>query len=54
MFDGAVVSVPTGKMVVANEMEGELVTAGLKAGAKWTDIDYRNRWFQWTSYFSRW
>lgn len=44
MFDGAVVSVvpPTGKMVVANEMEGELVTAGLKAGAKWTDIDYRN------------
>jgi putative methanogenesis marker protein 14 len=44
MFDGAVVSVvpPTGKVVVANEMEGELVTAGIKAGAKWTDIDYRN------------
>ncbi|MDD1775306.1 MAG: methanogenesis marker 14 protein, partial [Methanobacterium sp.] len=44
MFDGAVVSVvpPTGKVVVANEMEGELVTAGLKAGAKWTDVDYRN------------
>ena len=44
MFDGAVVSVipPTGRAVVANEMEGELVTAGIKAGAKWTDIDYRN------------
>jgi putative methanogenesis marker protein 14 len=44
MFDGAVVSVvpPTGKVVVANEMEGELVTAGIKAGAKWTNIDYRN------------
>ncbi len=44
MFDGAVVSVvpPTGKVVVANEMEGELVTAGIKAGAKWTNVDYRN------------
>lgn len=44
IFDGAVVSVlpPTGKVVVANEMEGELVTAGIKAGAKWTDVDYRN------------
>lgn len=44
MFDGAVVSVvpPTGRSVVANEMEGELVTGGLKAGAKWTDIDFRN------------
>jgi putative methanogenesis marker protein 14 len=44
MFDGAVVSVipPTGRAVVANEMEGELVTAGIKAGAKWTEIDYRN------------
>ena len=44
MFDGAVVSVipPTGRAVVANEMEGELVTAGIKAGAKWTTIDYRN------------
>jgi putative methanogenesis marker protein 14 len=43
-FDGAVVSVipPTGRSVVANEMEGELVTAGIKAGAKWTDVDYRN------------
>ena len=44
MFDGAVVSVlpPEGKEVVANEMEGELVTAGIKLGAKWTDVDYRN------------
>ncbi|KZX11657.1 methanogenesis marker 14 protein [Methanobrevibacter filiformis] len=44
MFDGAVVSVlpPKGKEVVANEMEGELVTAGIKLGAKWTDVDYRN------------
>lgn len=44
MFDGAVVSVlpPSGKEVVANEMEGELVTAGIKLGSKWTDIDYRN------------
>ncbi len=44
IFDGAVVSVipPTGKEVVANEMEGELVTAGIKAGAKWTNVDFRN------------
>jgi putative methanogenesis marker protein 14 len=44
MFDGAVVSVlpPKGKEVVANEMEGELVTAGIKLGAKWTKVDYRN------------
>ena len=44
MFDGAVVSVlpPTGKAVVANEMEGELVTAGIKVGSKWTDVDFRN------------
>ncbi len=43
-FDGAVVSVipPTGRVVVANEMEGELVTAGIKLGSKWTDIDFRN------------
>ena len=35
MFDGAVVSVipPQGKETVANEMEGELVTAGIKLGA---------------------
>ncbi|KZX11025.1 methanogenesis marker 14 protein [Methanobrevibacter curvatus] len=44
MFDGAVVSVlpPKGKESVANEMEGELVTAGIKLGAKWTKVDYRN------------
>ena len=44
MFDGAVVSVlpPQGEEVVSNEMEGELVTAGIKLGAKWTDVDYRN------------
>jgi putative methanogenesis marker protein 14 len=44
LFDGAVVSVvpPKGKETVANEMEGELVTAGIKLGAKWTDVDYRN------------
>lgn len=44
MFDGAVVSVvpPKGKEAVANEMEGELVTAGIKLGAKWTEVDYRN------------
>jgi len=44
IFDSAVASVipPTGRQVVANEMEGELVTAGIKIGAKWTKIDYRN------------
>ncbi|WP_409200509.1 methanogenesis marker 14 protein [Methanobrevibacter sp. DSM 116169] len=44
MFDGAVVGVipPKGKESVANEMEGELVTAGIKLGAKWTDVDFRN------------
>lgn len=44
MFDGAVVSVlpPTGRAVVANEMEGELVTAGIKVGSKWTSVDFRN------------
>ena len=43
-FDGAVVSVvpPRGREVVANEMEGELVTAGIKLGSKWTEVDYRN------------
>ena len=43
-FDGAVVSVvpPKGPQSTANEMEGELVTAGIKLGAKWTDVDYRN------------
>lgn len=47
IFDGAVASVlppigGTGVEIVANEMEGELTTAGIKEGAKWTDIDYRN------------
>ncbi|ACX72991.1 MAG: methanogenesis marker 14 protein [Methanococci archaeon] len=44
IFDGAVTGVlpPTGKEVVANEMEGELVTAGIKVGSKWTDVDFRN------------
>lgn len=43
-FDGAVASVlpPTGRAVVANEMEGELVTAGIKLGSKWTEMDFRN------------
>ncbi|MEO2117800.1 MAG: methanogenesis marker 14 protein, partial [Methanocaldococcus sp.] len=44
IFDGAVTGVlpPTGKEVVANEMEGELVTAGIKVGSKWTNVDFRN------------
>lgn len=44
MFDGAVVSVlpPTGRVVVANEMEGELVTAGIKVASMWTKADFRN------------
>ncbi|WP_423791944.1 methanogenesis marker 14 protein [Methanocaldococcus indicus] len=44
IFDGAVTGVlpPTGKEVVANEMEGELVTAGVKVGSKWTHVDFRN------------
>jgi putative methanogenesis marker protein 14 len=43
-FDGAVTSneTPAGESLVANEMEGELVTAGLKEAAKWLDVDYRN------------
>jgi putative methanogenesis marker protein 14 len=43
-FDGAVTSneAPAGESLVANEMEGELVTAGLKEAAKWLDVDYRN------------
>lgn len=46
-FDGAVGSVlppfgSTGVEVVANEMEGELATVGIKEGAKWAGIDYRN------------
>jgi hypothetical protein len=43
-FDGAVASSlpPSNAEIVANEMEGELVTAGLKGAAKSTDIDFRN------------
>ncbi len=43
-FDGAVTGniPPGGESIVGNEMEGELVTAGLKEAAKWLDIDYRN------------
>jgi putative methanogenesis marker protein 14 len=32
----------TGVEIVANEMEGELATAGIKEGSKWTDVDFRN------------
>jgi putative methanogenesis marker protein 14 len=43
-FDGAVASSlpPSDTEIVANEMEGELVTAGIKGAAKSTDIDFRN------------
>jgi putative methanogenesis marker protein 14 len=43
-FDGAVASSlpPSNAEIVANEMEGELVTAGLKGAAKGTDVDFRN------------
>ena len=46
-FNGAVAGVfppkgGTGVEVVANEMEGELATAGIKEGAKGTRVDYRN------------
>ncbi|MFW9798988.1 MAG: methanogenesis marker 14 protein [Candidatus Thorarchaeota archaeon] len=43
-FDGAVTSSlpPADAGVVANEMEGELVMAGLKGAAKNTDVDFRN------------
>jgi putative methanogenesis marker protein 14 len=47
VFNGAVASCfppqgSTGVEVVANEMEGELATAGIKEGSRWTDVDYRN------------
>jgi len=47
VFNGAVAAVyppqgSTGVEVVANEMEGELATAGIKEGSKWTDVDFRN------------
>ena len=43
-FDGAVAASlpPSNTSIVANEMEGELVTAGLKGAAKSTNIDFRN------------
>ncbi len=46
-FDGAVASVlppvgSSGVEIVANEMEGELATAGIKEAAKWADVDFRN------------
>lgn len=43
-FDGAVASSlpPSNTEVVANEMEGELVTAGIKGAVKGSDIDFRN------------
>ncbi len=43
-FDGAVASSlpPSSAEVVANEMEGELVTAGIKGAVKGSDIDFRN------------
>jgi len=47
VFVGAVAGVlpplgSTGVEMVANEMEGELAMAGLKEGAKWTPVDFRN------------
>ncbi|HWQ20798.1 MAG TPA: methanogenesis marker 14 protein [Methanotrichaceae archaeon] len=47
VFNGAVAAVyppqgSTGVEVVANEMEGELATAGIKEGSRWTDVDFRN------------
>ncbi len=47
VFTGAVGGVlppvgSTGVEVVANEMEGELSTAGIKEGAKWAGADFRN------------
>jgi len=43
-FDGAIASSlpPANTEIVANEMEGELVTAGLKGAVKGTEIDFRN------------
>jgi len=43
-FDGAIASSlpPSNTEIVANEMEGELVTAGLKGAAKGTETDFRN------------
>ncbi len=43
-FDGAVAGSlpPANTEIVANEMEGELVTAGLKGAGKSTSLDFRN------------
>jgi putative methanogenesis marker protein 14 len=43
-FDGAVASSlpPANTEVVANEMEGELVTCGIKGAVKGSEIDFRN------------
>jgi putative methanogenesis marker protein 14 len=43
-FDGAVASClpPSNTSIVANEMEGELVTAGIKGAVKASPIDFRN------------
>ncbi|HKM41940.1 MAG TPA: methanogenesis marker 14 protein [Methanocorpusculum sp.] len=47
VFTGAIAGVTppigsTGVEMVANEMEGELAMAGIKEGAKWTNVDFRN------------
>ena len=47
VFIGAVAGVippvgSTGVEMVANEMEGELAMAGIKEGAMWTPVDFRN------------
>jgi len=45
LFEGAIASCLPPKSrgeIMANEMEAELSTAGVKAGAKWTDVDCRN------------
>ncbi|MEA5036964.1 hypothetical protein SDC9_39569 [bioreactor metagenome] len=47
VFTGAIAGVmppvgSTGVEMVANEMEGELAMAGIKEGAKWTGVDFRN------------
>jgi len=43
-FDGAIASSlpPANTEIVANEMEGELVTAGIKGAVKGTAVDFRN------------
>lgn len=43
-FDGSIVSVASPDImgIAANEMEGELVTAGIKLASKMSSIDYRN------------